>query len=131
VTNNRSAYTGVCDELSSIQYVIGSQRTPSREISTRKIATKNSVDAFHLFELEKTLANSGIPPKSFSEFMDNFVFGRSFGVQNGVMDLRNKDLAVILKYQTAIAPTVGKLFNSYIFHIRRLVLQGGGVDVVF
>eukprot|EP01043_Picozoa_sp_COSAG02_P048067 COSAG02_NODE_4681_length_5103_cov_2.175659_2_plen_592_part_00 len=133
LANNRSQFTGVCDQLSSIQYTIdGGMRVPSREISTKKIATKNSLDAFHLFELEKTLDAAGIPPKSFTEFMNNFCFGRSFGAgsQKGVMDLRGKDLAVILKYQTATAPSVGKLFNSYVFHIRRLVLRDGGVDVV-
>ena len=73
-----------------------------------------------------------IQPKSFSAFMDNFVFGRGFsaGGQNGAMDLRGKDLAVILKYLTGTQPTKPKLFNSFVFHIRRLVLRDGSVDVV-
>jgi hypothetical protein len=132
LASTRSAYTGICDELSSIQYTINGKRVPSREISTKKIATRESLDAFHLYELEKTLDNSGIKPRSFSEFMNNFVFGRSFsaGGQNGVLDLRGKDLAVIARYQTAIAPSKGKLFNSYVFHIRRLVIRDGSVEVV-
>jgi hypothetical protein len=132
LASTRSAYTGICDELSSIQYLINGKRVPSREISTKKIATKESLDAFHLYELEKTLDNSGIKPKSFSEFMNNFVFGRSFsaGGQNGVLDLRGKDLAVILRYQTATSPSKPKLFNSYVFHIRRLVIRDGSVEVV-
>ena len=132
VTSTRSGYTGICDELSSVQYTVNGKRVPSREISTKKIATKNSIDAFHIYELEKTLDNSMIQPKSFSAFMDNFVFGRGFsaGGQNGVLDLRGKDLAVILKYLTGTAPTKPKLFNSFVFHIRRLVLRDGSVDVV-
>lgn len=132
LASTRSAYTGICDELSSIQYTINGKRVPSREISTKKIATRNSLDAFHLYELEKTLDNSGIKPRSFSEFMTNFVFGRSFsaGGQNGVLDLRGKDLAVILKYQTSTAPSKPKLFNSYVFHVRRLVISDGSVEVV-
>ena len=130
---NRSAFTGVCDELSSVQYIIDSKRVPSREISTRKIATKKSIDAFHLFEIEKALDSARIVPKSFSAFMENFIFGRSFssGGQRGAMDLRGKDLAVVLKYQTAIAPTKNKLFNSYIFHLRRLIVTDNGVEVQF
>ena len=132
LASTRSAYTGICDELSSIQYTINGKRVPSREISTKKIATKNSIDAFHLYELEKTLDNSGIKPRSFSEFMNNFIFGRGFsaGGQNGVLDLRGKDLAVIARYQTSQAPSKPKLFNSYVFHIRRLVLRDGAVEVV-
>lgn len=130
--STRSAYTGVVDELSSIQYLIDGKRVPSREISTKKIATRNSLDAFHLYELEKTLDNSGIKPRSFSEFLDNFIFGRGFsaGGQNGVLDLRGKDLAVILKYQTSTAPSKPKLFNSFVFHIRRLVIRDGSVEVI-
>jgi hypothetical protein len=132
VTSTRSGYTGICDELSSIQYTINGKRVPSREISTKKIATKNSIDAFHIYELEKTLDNSMIQPKSFTAFMENFCFGRGFsaGGQNGAMDLRSKDLAVILKYLTGTAPTKPKLFNSFVFHIRRLVLRDGSVEVV-
>ena len=132
VASTRSAYTGICDELSSIQYTINGKRTPSREISTKKIATKNSLDAFHLYELEKTLDNAGIKPRSFTEFMNNFVFGRSFsaGGQNGVLDLRGKDLAVIARYQTSVAPSKPKLFNSFVFHIRRLVIRDGSVEIV-
>ena len=132
IASNRSAYTGIIDELSSIQYTINGKRVPSREISTKKLATKNSLDAFHLYELEKTLDNSGIKPRSFSEFQNNFVFGRGFsaGGQNGVLDLRGKDLAVILKYQTSTAPSKPKLFNSFVFHVRRLVISDGSVEVI-
>jgi hypothetical protein len=132
LASNRSTLTGIVDELSSIQYTINGKRVPSREISTKKIATKNSLDAFHLYEVEKTLDNSGIPPRSFSAFLENFIFGRGFsaGGQNGVIDLRGKDLAVIVKYQTSTAPTKGKLFQSYVAHVRRLVLGDGSVQVI-
>jgi len=132
LASTRSGLTGICDELSSVQCQVNGKRVPSREISTAKIATKNSLDAFHIYELEKTLDNSGIAPRSFRHFMDNFCFGRGFsaGGQNGVMDLRDKDLAVIVKYQTATAPSKGKLFQSYVFHVRRLVIRDGSVEVV-
>ena len=132
LASTRSAYTGISDRLSSIQYVINGKRVPSREIKTKKIATKNSIDAFHIYELEKCLDNAGIPPKSFSAFQENFVFGRGFsaGGQGGVMDLRGKDLTVILKYLETEAPTKPKLFNSFVFHIRRLVIRDGSVDVI-
>jgi hypothetical protein len=131
VASTRSAYTGVCDFLSTIQYTMNGKRVPSREISVKKCATKNSIDAFHIYELEKTLDNAGIPPRSFVHYLDNFCFGRGFsaGGQNGVMDLRGKDLAVILKYQETTAPTKPKLFNSFVFHIRRLTIRDGAVDV--
>jgi hypothetical protein len=133
LTSNRSAYTGIIDDLSSIQYVIDGKRVPSREISTKKLATTNSLDAFHLYELEKCLDSAGIPPKSFSAFLENFVFGRSFSAsaQNGAMDLRGRDLSVVLKYLNTTAPTKNKLFNSYIFHLRKLIIRDGSLEVQF
>jgi hypothetical protein len=132
--NNRPGYSGIVDYLSSIQYVINGKRVPSREISTKKIATRNSIDAFHIYELEKVLDNSGsIEPRSFSEYMNNFCFGRGFsaGGQKGAMDLRGKDLSVILKYNEATAPTKNKMFQSFVFHLRRFMIRDGSIDIVF
>jgi hypothetical protein len=132
LASNRTAYTGICDQLSSIQFTLNGKRVPSREISTKKIATKKSIDAYHIYEIEKVLDNSMIQPKSFSEFNNNFIFGRGFsaGGQNGVMDLRGKDLAVNLRYLTETAPDKPKLFQSFIFHLRRLVIREGSVEVI-
>ena len=130
--SNRSSLTGCCDFLSSVQYQINGMRVPSREISTKKIATRNSIDAFWVYEIEKCLDNCGIPPRSFQSFMDNFVLGRGFsaGGQKGAMDLRGKDLSVILKYLESTAPTKPKLFQSFIVSLRRLNIRDGAVDVV-
>jgi len=130
LNSNRSAYTGICDELQNYQYQIDSRLVPSRPIDVSKIATKKSIDAFHLYELEKCLDNAGIVPRSFRAFQENFVFGRGFGVNNGAMDLRGKDVAVILKYTGATAPSKPKLFNSFVVHVRRLMIRDSGVSVV-
>ena len=66
-------------------------------------------------------------------FRNNFVFGRGFsaGGQKGAMDLRGKDLAVVLKYlDDSIPPVKGKLFNSYVFHLRRLMIREGAVEII-
>lgn len=130
--NDRSDHTGIVDFLSSIQYVIDGKRVPSREISTKKIATRNSIDAFHIYELEKALDNAEINPQSFQSYLENFCFGRGFsaGGQKGAMDLRGKDLSIILKYQETTAPSKNKLFNSFVFHLRRLMIRDGAVDVM-
>ena len=128
--SNRSGYTGICDELKDIQYQIQGRLVPSRPIDVSKIASRQSIDAFHLYELEKCLDNAGIVPRSFRAFQSNFVFGRGFGVNQGALDLRGKDLAVILKYTGAGVPQKPKLFNSFIVHIRRFMIRDGSVEVV-
>jgi hypothetical protein len=112
--------------------MIDGRLTPSRPVSTRKIATKQSIDAFHCFELEKSLSNAGIDPLSFVEFQDNFVMGRAFGLMNGAMDLRGKDLSVQLKYDSTITtPDKPKLYKTFVYHIRKLTIRGGAVAVTF
>jgi hypothetical protein len=130
--NNRSSHTGIIDYLSEYQYLIDGKRVPSRPISVKKTATRNSIDAFHLYELEKCLDNAGIQPKSFQNYLENFCFGRGFsaGGQKGAQDLRGKDLSVILKYQESTAPTKPKLFNCYVFGLRRLILKDNSIDIV-
>ena len=130
LNSNRPAITGICDELQNYQYQIDSRLVPSRPIDVSKIATKKSIDAFHLYELEKCLDNAGIVPRSFRAYQENFVFGRGFAINSGAMDLRGKDLAVILKYTGPTAPTKPKLFNSFVVHVRRLMIRDSGVSVV-
>ena len=130
LTSNRSGYTGIVDELHEIQYQLEGRLVPSRPINVSKISSRQSIDAFHLYELEKCLDNAGIVPRSFRAFQTNFVFGRGFGVNDGAIDLRGKDLAVILKYTGSVAPDKPKMFNSFIVHVRRLMIRDGGVEVV-
>ncbi len=130
LTSNRSGYTGICDELQEIQYQLEGRLVPSRPINVSKIASRASIDAFHLYELEKCLDNAGIVPRSFRAFQTNFVFGRGFAVNDGAIDLRGKDLAVILKYTGDVAPAKPKLFNSFVIHVRRFMIRDGGVEVV-
>ena len=126
----RSGISGCCDNLSQVQYQINGNLVPSRPVSTRKIATRQSIDAFHIFELEKTLANANITPHSFAKFMDNFIVGRGFAHNSGTMDLRDKDLSVQLSYEEATAPTKSKMFNTFVFHLRRILIRGGSTMVV-
>ncbi len=126
----RSGISGCCDFLSSVQFQIDGKMVPSRPVDTRKVATRKSISAIHLFELEKTLDNSGIMPRDFSKFMSNFVVGRGFAVNQGVFDLRNKDLICNLDYSETTAPTKPKMFSSFVCHLRRIVIKQGYVQVV-
>ena len=129
--SHRSGYTGINDGLTSSQYQVDGRLVPSRPVLTTKIATKNSIDAFHCYELEKSLSSAGIDPLSFVEFLDNFVIGRAFGLQSGAMDMRGKDLAVLLKYDSAVTvPAKPKLFKTFVYHVRKLVIRNGSVEVI-
>lgn len=126
----RPGISGCCDFLSSYQMQIDGKLVPSRPVSTKKIATRESIDAFHIFELEKGLSSSKIPAKSLAKYMDNFVITRGFGgSSDGAMDLRGKDLSLILDYSESTAPTKPKMFNTFVFHVRRVRIRGGMAEV--
>tara|TARA_R110000851_G_scaffold153699_3_gene295724 strand:- start:1518 stop:3275 length:1758 start_codon:yes stop_codon:yes gene_type:complete len=130
LNSNRSGYTGICDELTDIQYQIGGRLVPSRPINVSKIASRKSIDNFHLYELEKCLDNSGIVPRSFRAFQSNFVFGRGFGVNGGAMSLQGKDMSVILRYTSTDAPVKPKLFNNFVTHVRRFMIRDGSIEII-
>lgn len=123
LNSNRSGMVSICDQLSSVQYTIGGVLVPSRPISTKKCATSKSIDAFHLFELEKALDNGGIMPRSFARYLDNFILGRGFATNQGAMDLSNKDVTILLKYEETDAPTKPKMILSHVVHARKLILS--------
>lgn len=129
LNSNRSGYVGICDFLSSVQYMIDGKLVPSRPISTKKCATRESIDAFHVFELEKGLENAGVTPRSFKKYLENWCLARGFAVGQGAMDLRSKDLSVQLKYEETTAPTKPKMVLSHVFHVRRLIMRSTGIEV--
>ncbi len=129
LTSARPGISGCCDFLTEYQLQISGLNVPSRPVSCRKIATRNSIDAFFLYELEKALANSDVDPRSFAKYMENFVIGRSFGTFSGAMDLRNEDLSIILRYAETTPPTKPKMFSSFVTHVRRVRLVNGFVVV--
>jgi len=127
----RSGITGCCDFLSSVQFQIDGKLVPSRPVSVKKIASRNSIDAFHIFELEKTLSNAKIEPRSLSKYMENFLVGRGFGgSSDGAMDLRGKDLSILLNYSETTAPTKNKTFSTFVCYVKRIRIRGGLVEVM-
>lgn len=130
----RSGIAGINDYLSTYQFQMNGKLVPSRPVSTRKIATRKSIDAFPLFELDKGLDNAGITPKSYVKFMDNFVISRGFAVNSGCLDLRGQDLSVILDYGETLPATTktrkNKMYNTFIFHLRRVRIRGGSIEIV-
>jgi len=129
LNSSRPGISGCCDFLSEYQFQISGINVPSRPPSTRKIATRKSIDAFAISETEKGLHNGGITPRSFAKFMENFVICRSFGTMSGSQDLRNEDLTLQLRYSETTAPTKNKLFSTFIAHVRRIRIKNGFVEV--
>ena len=130
----RTYIAGIVDGLSTYQWQLNGVLQPSRKVSTRKIATGRSVDQFHLYELEKGLANGGIAPRSFKKFLESFAICRGMAVNGGAMDLRNVDITLLLDYSQALlageAARKNKMLSTHVHHVRRVALKGGSVEIM-
>ena len=126
--NTRGSLVGIWDNLQNYQFNYNNRLQPSRKISCAKISAKNSIDQQPLVELEKALVQAGIQPRSFRAFQRNAVIGRALALQDGVYDCRGKSFSLQLEY-TGTAPDFPKLWNNYVFHLRRLNITADGISV--
>lgn len=126
--NTRGGLVGIWDNLQNYQFNYNNRLQPSRKISCAKISAKNSIDQQVLTELEKGLIQAGIQPRSFRAFQRNAVIGRALALQDGVYDCRGKSFSLQLEY-TGTAPDFPKLWNNYVFHLRRLNINADGISV--
>tara|TARA_R110002096_G_scaffold139581_1_gene294075 strand:+ start:114 stop:1880 length:1767 start_codon:yes stop_codon:yes gene_type:complete len=127
--STRTGLTGISDNISSYQFNYDGKLQPSRLVSCAKTSSKKSIDAQPVIELEKALVQSGIPARSFADFNNNFVIGRSFSLNMGVYDTRNKDFNLMVNYQ-GTAQTKNKLWYNFVFAIRRINIKGDSINVI-
>tara|TARA_R110000744_G_scaffold102702_3_gene197306 strand:- start:1126 stop:2943 length:1818 start_codon:yes stop_codon:yes gene_type:complete len=130
LNSNRSGQVGCIDGLTSYQMIIDDILCPSRPVSVKKANKGLSISAQHLTELDKSLNQSGIVPRSFMDYNRNFCFGRAYssGV-GGVADLRNRTNQIQLQYNETTAPTVNKLLYCWVFFQKRIIVRGNSVMV--
>lgn len=126
--NTRGGLVGIWDNLTNYQFNYNNRLQPSRKISCAKISGKDSIDQQPLVELEKALIQAGVQPRSFRAFQRNAVIGRALALQDGVYDCRGKSFSLQLEY-TGAAPGFPKLWNNYVFHLRRLNINADGISV--
>ena len=125
----RSGIEGIWDHMSDYQWYYNGKLNPSRRVEVSKIANKRSIAQQPLIELEKALSMSGIRPLSFRKFNSNAVIGRALALQNGSYDTRGRDFNLQCNYQETSPPIKNKLWNCYVFHIRRLSVKGNQISL--
>jgi len=126
---DRCGLVGISDNIQSYQFTYDGRLQPSRLVDCSKTSSKTSVSQQHLIELEKALTAGGISGQSMLEFNNNFVLGRSVAVQGGVYDARNRQFSLNVNYTGASAPGKNKLWNNFVFHIRRMTIAGDTISV--
>ena len=131
----RSGQTGIIDQLTNFQMLVDQKLVPSRPIVVSKINKGVSIAAQPLVELEKSLKQAGIEPRSFAEYNRNFLIGRAYSSGIGVANLNNISNQLQLQYnESSVAgddrpPVKNKLLMAFMFHLRRITIKGDSVTV--
>lgn len=125
-------FRGISDYISDFQFVYDGRLQPSRAVDCRKTSSKTSISAQPIIETQKALVQAGINVRSLADFNRNFVVARALcltaGGVSGVYDTRNKDFNLQVNYQGA-TPTKNKLWNNFVFHLRRIKIRGDNITV--
>lgn len=137
-TNNDllvSNYRPVRDGLTSYQYNIANRLTPNRRVDTVRVGSVQDGygwNAVHQHELEKALKRWKTPPRYLSWNKEAFAVGRQLAKVGHSFNANDQDVRLNLEYSTAPADnTVEKLLNTWVYHIRTLVISPGSVAVMY
>jgi hypothetical protein len=128
--SDRSGLVGVSDNISHYSWFYDGRLQPSRRVDLTRTSTKTSISAQGLIELDKALTAAGINTHSMAKYSENFMIGRAVAIgKNNVYDARNKDFNLQVNYQETDAPTKPHLWNNFVYHIRRMNIQGQNISI--
>lgn len=128
--SDRSGLVGISDGISNYSWFYDGRLQPSRRVDLTRTSTQSSISAQGLIELDKALTAADINTHSMRKYVDNFAIGRAVAIgKNNVYDARNKDFALQVNYQETDAPTKPKLWHNFVFHLRRMNIQGDSVSI--
>ena len=128
-----SSLVATPDDARNYQFVFGTHLIPSRVVPLERYSqalTSNDrrSEAIHISELQKSILNINEPVRNLHEIARHFAIGRGFSRYGQVFNLKEQTLSLRVDYDSTA--TQEKLFNNYIFHKRRLIINKDGVSVV-
>jgi len=138
--NVKSGYKmdGYYNDLGTYQFQIGEEREPVRPVSCANLSTfQHNVAQEQLTELDKALRASGCDVRSLRKHRDNFIIGRALSAYGGSIPLTMKGARLYIDYleqdkRTSANVTVhNKNWFIYVHHIRRMIVTGQGVQVMY
>jgi len=128
-----SSLVATPDDARNYQFVFGTHLIPSRVVPLERYSqalTSNDrkSEAIHISELQKAILNINEPVRNLHEIARHFAIGRGFSRYGQVFNLKDQSLSLRVDYNSTA--TQEKLFNNFIFHKRRLIINKDGVSVI-
>ena len=130
-----SNFRPVRDGMTSYQYNIANRLTPNRRVDTTRVGSLQDGygwNAVHQHELEKALSRWKTAPRYLAWNKEAFGVGRQLAKVGHSFNANDQDVRLNIEYSTAPADnTQEKLLNTWVYHIRTLVISPGSVAVMF
>ena len=131
--STRSGLVGIADHASNYQFIYDGKLNPNRKVPLARMSVNVGdnvlINQQSFIENEKALRMANIDPLSFEKFQRNFFIGRALSSSSGVYDARGKDFNLQVEYQETTAPTKAKLWNTWVAHLRRIVVKGDSISL--
>ena len=122
-----SSFQGLADSAINYEWIFGTQHYPSRLVPlSRYSQTVPRVEALHSSELQKAIMNVGEKVLSLQRIPDHFTIARPLTKYGQIMNVSNQTLSLRVDYSSDASIT--KLFNNYVYGLRRIVINKDGVS---
>lgn len=123
------------DGMTSYQMNIANRLTPNRRVDTTRVGSvvqDLEWNAIHQHELKKALSRFGIPPRFLCNNKGMYAVGRELAKRGKSFDANNQEIRLDLEYSTGAGNnTLEKLLQTWVYHIRTLVISQNSLAVVF
>mgnify|MGYP003152626897 FL=1 len=127
-----SSFQGLADQARTYEWIYGTKHYPSRLAPLNRyslvIGNRNRfrTEALHSSELQKAILNVNEKVLSLQRIPDHFTIARALTKYGQVMDVSEQTLSLRVDYNTNAA--INKIFNNYVYGLRRIVINKDGVQ---
>tara|TARA_R110002153_G_scaffold149145_2_gene300571 strand:+ start:2384 stop:4093 length:1710 start_codon:yes stop_codon:yes gene_type:complete len=126
---SKSSLSGVPDKARNYQFVWGSNLIPSRPAELSRYSQElPRNEALHTNELQKALININKVVYNLQKINENFIIARGFNKYGQITNFSEKTLSLRVDYNADAEYT--KIFNNYVWSLRRVTIAKGIVSVM-
>ncbi len=129
-----SSFQGIADAARSYEWIYGTKHYPTRLAPLARYSQQSpngnrdrfKTEALHSSELQKAILNVNERVLSLQRIPEHFAIARGLTKYGQIMDLSNQTLSLRVDYLGTAA--VNKLFNNYVYGLRRIIINKDGVQ---
>ena len=122
-----SSFQGLPDSARNYEWIYGTSHYPARLVPlSRYSQTIPRVEALHSSELHKAILNVGEKVLSLQRIPNHFALARALTKYGQIMNVSDQTLSLRVDYDSTANTT--KIFNNYVYGLRRIVINKDGVS---